>query len=175
LPDRGKGRTSTGLGLTAMMSDDSYSTIATRAAASGSLASLASAAVLAVSGRRETGSPWAALNAPSHWFWGRPALRRNEATWTYTGVGMLTHHLSAVFWALGYEWIRARRQKPTVANAIGDAAAITALAATVDLRVVPERLTPGFEHRLSQRSLLLTYVGFGAGLALAGVLAYRNR
>ncbi|HZF81750.1 MAG TPA: hypothetical protein VEZ89_18375 [Rubrivivax sp.] len=158
-----------------MTSDNSCSMIATRAATSGSLASLASAAVLAVSARLETGSPWAALNAPSHWFWGRPALRRNEATWTYTGVGMLTHHLSAVFWALGYEWLRSRRRDPTVANAIGDAAAVTALAATVDLKVVPERLTPGFEHRLSQRSLLLTYLSFGAGLALAGVLAHRNR
>ncbi|HLL17245.1 MAG TPA: hypothetical protein VK439_00540 [Rubrivivax sp.] len=158
-----------------MTSDASSLTIASRAAASGSLASLASAAVLAASARRETGSPWAALNAPSHWFWGRPALRRNEATWTYTGVGMLTHHLSAIFWAVGYEWLRSRRRNPTAANAIGDAAVVTALAATVDLKVVPERLTPGFEHRLSKPSLLMTYVGFGVGLALAGLLAERNR
>jgi len=48
------------------------------------------------------------------------------------------------------------------------------VAALVDLRLVPERLTPGFERRLSRRSLAWTYVGFGAGLALAGLLAQRR-
>jgi hypothetical protein len=34
---------------------------------------------------------------------------------------------------------------------------------------VPERLTPGFEHRLSRGSVAATYVAFGLGLALTGL------
>jgi hypothetical protein len=39
---------------------------------------------------------------------------------------------------------------------------------------VPERLTPGFERRLSNRSLVMVYAAFGAGLALAGLAALRR-
>ena len=149
--------------------------IGTRAAASGTLASVLSAAALVYGGRADTGSPWAALNAPSHWFWGREALRRDGASWRHTAIGALTHHASSVFWAVGYEWLRARQKRPHAAGAIASAAAVTALAAVVDLKVVPERLTPGFERRLSRRNLAWTYVSFGAGLALAGLLAQRRR
>ena len=34
-------------------------------------------------------------------------------------------------------------------------------------------LTPGFEHRLSKPSLVLTYALFAAGLALGGIAARR--
>jgi hypothetical protein len=141
----------------------------------GSIASLVSAVVLMRRGRAETGSRWAAINAPSHWFWGDRSLRRNGPSWRYTAVGALTHHGSSMFWALGYHWLQSRRVRPTPANAIADAAALTAVAAVVDLRLVPERLTPGFERRLSRRSLAWTYIGFGAGLALAGLWAQRAR
>ena len=46
---------------------------------------------------------------------------------------------------------------------------MTSLAAVIDLRAVPERLTPGFERRLSSGSLALVYLAFGAGLALADI------
>lgn len=57
-----------------------------------------------------------------------------------------------------------------VAGAIG----ITALAAVTDFKLVPERLTPGFEHRLSTPSLVLTYALFAAGLALGGIIAAKR-
>ena len=44
--------------------------------------------------------------------------------------------------------------------------ALSALAAWVDLAVVPPALSPGFERRLSRGSLCLVYLGFAAGLAL---------
>jgi hypothetical protein len=141
----------------------------------GSLAGAMSAAVLARRGRVETGSPWAAINAPSHLFWGGKSFRRNAASWRYTGVGALTHHVSSMFWALGYHWLQSLRKHPTPASAVLDAATVTAIAAVVDLKVVPERLTPGYERRLSRRGLAWTYVGFGIGLALAGWFAQRDR
>lgn len=145
-----------------------------RVLAGGAAAGSLSAAVLAWRGRAETGSPVAPMNAVSHWFFGREALRRDEATLDHTATGTAVHYLSALFWAVGFGALRAARRQPTAANAAVDAAAVTALAATVDLRLVPERLTPGFERRLSSGSLTLVYVAFAAGLALADI-ALRRR
>jgi hypothetical protein len=141
----------------------------------GTLASVLSALALAWRGRGDTGSTLAAVNAPSHWFWGRQALRRNDASARYTLVGTLVHHGSSVFWALLYDGLQRARRRPTPADAVADAAAVTALAALVDLKVVPERLTPGFERRLSNRSLVWVYAAFGAGLALGGWLTQTRR
>lgn len=141
-----------------------------RLLAGGAAAGTLSAAVLAWRGRAETGSRVAPLNAVSHWLWGREAIRRDDTTLDHTGVGTAIHYLSALFWGVGYEALRAARREPTPENAVTDAAAVTAVAAFVDLKVVPERLTPGFERRLSGGSLALVYMAFGVGLALADVV-----
>ena len=47
------------------------------------------------------------------------------------------------------------------------AGVVTAIAAFTDLRLVPPRLSPGFEHRLSKAGVALVYLGFACGLALA--------
>jgi hypothetical protein len=146
-------------------------------AASGSAASLLSITALALLGRRDSGSALAPLNAPSHWLFGRRALRQDGASLRYTATGLLTHQLSALFWALFYEGLlhRARPGAPSAARQLGDAALVTAAAAVVDLLVVPERLTPGFEHRLSRGSLALVYAAFGIGLACGGMWVERRR
>lgn len=127
----------------------------------GSLGSIASALALAWRSRRDTGRQFVAVNAPSQWVWGRRALRQPQHTWRYTGVGLLVHHLSSLFWASIYAaWLVRRRPSPVAAAAI-----VTALAAGVDLRAVPERLSPGFQHPLRRSSLCWVYVAFGAGLA----------
>jgi len=43
------------------------------------------------------------------------------------------------------------------------------VAAVTDFKLVPPRLTPGFEHRLSRGSGTVTYLAFGVGLALSGL------
>lgn len=56
------------------------------------------------------------------------------------------------------------------------AAVVAAGASLVDLRCTPQRLTPGFERRLTPSSLLLVYTAFGLGLVLCdSVAAYRRR
>ena len=157
------------------MDTDDVRTWVQRLSFSGSLAGLISMAALALGGRRDVGSALAPINAPSHWFWGDEALRRNGASAKYTLIGAATHNASSLFWAAFYELLRLRRRRRSAANALGDAAAITALAAVIDLKLVPERLTPGFERRLSRRSLTWVYVAFGAGLALGGAIASRDR
>jgi hypothetical protein len=145
-----------------------------RAVTDGLLAGALSAGVLLWRGRTDTGRAFAPINAISHWIWPREALRRNDPSLKHTATGAVVHYGSSVLWAAAYQWLRRRRQRPTAFNAAVDAAAVTALAATVDLALTPERFTPGFERRLSKPSLTLVYAGFAAGLALGGLLGLRR-
>lgn len=141
----------------------------------GLLGGTLSAATLMWRGRKEAGSAVAPLNAPSHWIFGDEALRSDHVTARHTLVGGATHEASAVLWGAAYEWLRTRRTRPTATNAVTDAAAIAALAAVVDFKLVPKRLTPGFEHRLGRKGLVWVYASLAAGLALGGWLALRDR
>lgn len=144
------------------------------AVVSGTLASACSILVLAWRGRTDAQAVAAPLNAPSHWLW-RRALWQNEASLRYTLTGVLVHQAASLFWALLYERMAPRHAPRDPLTAVRDAAAVTVVAAVVDLKLVPPRLTPGFEHRLKPRSLTGVYLAFGAGLALAGVLASRGK
>jgi hypothetical protein len=140
----------------------------------GSLASLFSTAVLGLAGRRQAGSAAAPLNAVSHWYWGDEALGRNDTDMTHTALGYLTHHGASVFWASLYALAaRKRPQLRTPAGVLGGAAVTGALACFVDFKMTPERLTPGFEHRLSTGALAAVYGAFVVGLA-AGAWAMRD-
>ena len=135
-------------------------------ALSGSLASLLSAAALALCGRRETGSVFAAVNAVSHWLWGDEAARRDDASLRHTLVGYVIHHCSAMFWGVLFERYAARiLDQRRVASTV---------ACFTDYQLTPHRLQPGYEMRLSRPSLLLVYGAFGIGLA-AGALWLRRR
>jgi hypothetical protein len=52
-------------------------------------------------------------------------------------------------------------------------AAATAAAAVVDLALTPQRSTPGFERRLSARSLVMVYGAFALGVAAGSFVARR--
>lgn len=140
----------------------------------GLLAGALSALVLAWRGRADVGSAAAPVNAVSHLIWPQQALQRDEPSLRHTATGGALHLASALMWSALYSWVRGRRLHPTARDAVTDAAALTALAAIVDLKMVPERLTPGFEHRLRRPSLALVYGGFAAGLALGGLLQLRR-
>jgi hypothetical protein len=137
----------------------------------GSTAGLVGSAVLLWRGLSDSGAAAAPFNAVSHWLWGRTALHRNAPSWRYTALGAATNFGASFFWAALHALLKRRTPAQAALGAIG----VSALAAVVDLRVVPERLTPGFEHRLSQRSLLLFYTAFAAGLLLGSALEQRRR
>jgi len=142
----------------------------------GSFAGFTSMAAMAWRSRVENRTPWAAVNAPSHWFWGEPALGQNGRSVRYSATGLFNHYLAAGFWALGHERFLGHPAGPKpIPILLRDAAATTAVAALVDLRLVPHRLTPGFQERLSTPSLFLVYGMFGAGLALGSWLAGLRR
>lgn len=143
-----------------------YPTPARRALAGGGAAGLASLAALALAGRRDAGSVAAPINAPSHALWGERALRRDDASLRYTGTGAAIHLASGLFWGVVHERLCGRRAARSAGGALAAAACTTAVAAAVDLLLVPERLTPGFQHRLSKPGLAFVYAAFGVGLAL---------
>ena len=144
------------------------------AVVSGSVASLGSLAVLALRGRAEAGKALGPVNAPSHWLWGDVALRRDGASLRYTAVGFIVHHLSSMFWGAMHASVFGTAPKPAAVQ-LGEAALTTAFAAWVDLRMVPRRLAPGFERRLSSPGLAGVYLVFALGLAAGHGLAARQQ
>lgn len=121
-------------------------------------------------GRREVGSAVGPINSVSHWYWDREALLRRCVDVRHTLLGYLTHHGASVFWAGLYAWALHRRpalQRPPAV--LAGSAAASAMACFVDFNLTPDRLTPGYEHRLSRPALGVVYVAFALGLA-AGTL-----
>ncbi|HEX6793385.1 MAG TPA: hypothetical protein VF304_05985 [Casimicrobiaceae bacterium] len=132
--------------------------------------------MLALAGcsKRETGSAFAGINATSHWAWGDADASRNGFTWKHTAIGALTNQAASLFWAFCFERLFASRNRRVgVPRLLGEAAAVSALACAVDYTVTPKRLTPGYELRLSKRSIAAVYVAFAGGLALGSILLHR--
>lgn len=142
-----------------------------RAMVSGSYASLGSSVALLAGGVRDTRSAIAPVNAVSHWLWKDKALRQHKASLRYSLAGYAIHHAASIFWAVFYEKLALRHGRAsTKTQVIADALTVSALACAVDMQCTPERLTPGFERKLSKKSLFVVYVAFGVGLALHALL-----
>lgn len=147
-----------------------------QAVRSGTLPSILSILVMATRGKRDAGTALGPLNAPAHWLFGKEALRADGLSWRHTLTGLVIHQGSSMLWGLLYDQlVRKQRKTKSVAGLAAGAVGLTAAAALVDLKMVPSRLTPGFEHRLSRKSLVLTYGAFAAGLAISGILLSRRR
>jgi hypothetical protein len=132
---------------------------------SGTVASIATTASLAVSGALERGDSVSPSNGPSQWLWGRRAAYARGASLRHTFVGYVIHHATAVMWATLFE--RLRRARPDATGTIAAAATTSALAYVVDYKVVPHRLQPGFDAQVSRPALGAFYVTFAAALAIA--------
>lgn len=143
-------------------------------AVTGSLASVLSAAYMALAGNRRD-QPAAPLNAVSHWFFGNRAIREGEPDPVYTTVGYVTHHLASIFWGTLYAKVwSARPEAKKPLPAIAGAVAAAGVASFVDYQLTPKRLTPGFEHRLGKPEMVNVYACFALGLAL-GTLLMKGR
>jgi len=147
----------------------SWRILARRANVSGAAASILSAIALAICGRLELRDPWAPLNGPSQWIFGTHAAHKNGLSLRYTLTGYLIHHLASLFWALTFERLRSRR------SIAAPAAATAAIACFVDYQLTPRRMTPGFERRLSRKSLGVVYAAFAIGLAAGAAMSAKSR
>lgn len=142
----------------------------------GTLAGLFSAGALALAGQRQTGSAVAPLNAESHWLWGQESLHQDSPTLRHTGTGFLTHQLATVFWATLNALARGgRRPAMALPQALLGGLATSAAAAAIDYTVVPKRLTPGFEHRLSTGAMVGVFLAMAGGIALGTMLLRDHR
>jgi hypothetical protein len=156
------------------MNNEAWRDALAEGAFTGGVAGLVSAAVLAVAGWRETGRPAAAINAESHWLWGDEALRQDRPSWRYTFTGLVTHHLATVFWATLQARVRGRALVTRrLSQDAAAGAATAATAALVDYNLVPRRLRPGFEGRLSRGATTAVFAGIAVGLMIGSVLLDR--
>ena len=150
--------------------DKSWTQAFADALCSGSVASVVTTLVLAVCGVCERAGAPGPLNGPSQWIWGRHAAYRRGFSGRYTVAGYAIHHAMSILWATLFEKFR-RRTDSRKAVVFADAAATAALACAIDFRVVPDRLSPGFQKQLSRTSLLLVYAAFSLSLAAAALAA----
>jgi hypothetical protein len=145
-----------------------------RAIATGLVAGLATTAAVAARGFRETGSGVAPINATSHVLWGDEAGKTNAVDVKHTATGLLINAGAGVFWAFVQELLLRRMKHRDRATVAATGAAVAGLAKVVDYHLIPRRLTPGWELRLSRRSVALGFVVLGVSLAVARLLQSRR-
>ena len=142
---------------------------------SGALAAAFSAAVVAIAGRRESGSAVAPINSVSHWLWGDEAAQDESVNVRHTGVGAVTNLLAGIFWGTLHAKFRPRVSGDAVVPAaIAGAVATSVVAGVVDYGLIPRRLTPGWEQRVSNASVAMALAAVAAGIAI-GTVSYASR
>lgn len=146
-----------------------------RALTSGSFAGLVTTAAISMAGERESGNAVAPINATSHVLWGDDeAGSADSVDLKHTVPGLLINTSAGVFWAFVHELLlqQVRPRDPVAAMASG--AAVAALAYVVDYHLIPRRLSPGWDLRLSRRGVALGFATLGACLAVAGLVRSRR-
>ncbi|WP_173933553.1 hypothetical protein [Chelativorans sp. Marseille-P2723] len=147
--------------------------IARHALISGALAGAASLAAVMIAARCEGRSALQPLNATSHWLHGDKAGSVRRADISHTGVGLLTHAASAMFWAVPFAVWQAGRKR-TFLEVVGDAALVSGVAALVDYGMIHRRLTPGWELAVSKQAVASAFIAMAAGLAAGSLLNQRK-
>ncbi len=139
------------------------------AARSGAVAGIATTLATSACGVLEQGNAVAPLNSVSHIVWGDEAASHDDVSWKYTATGTALNAAAVMSWAVVHELVS--DQLPSMKSPwkrLASGALVSALAFVTDYYVVPKRLTPGFEKRLSNRSLLGIYSVLALSLALGG-------
>lgn len=138
----------------------------------GAVATTTSTLALAALGAIEDKDPAAPINAITHMLFGDEDAMNAEgidAKHTLAGAGI--NAASVTMWAGVHELLFGRWSRKGPAEAIVSGAAVSALAYAVDYHVVPKRLTPGFEKKLSSRGLFTTYAVLALSFAAGALIA----
>jgi hypothetical protein len=142
-----------------------------KATQSGAIAAATVSTTVAVAGVRDSGNAVAPANATSHIAWGESAAAVESVDAKHTLVGMVLNAGACVFWATFYEkWFGRAAERGEVGTALLGGAAVAAVAYVTDYHFVPKRLTPGWEARISPRSVAAAYVVLALSLPLRGLL-----
>ena len=141
----------------------------------GAASSIVSTVALGLLGRAEGASAYAPTNAVSHWIWGDEAADHDGFSLKYTLTGYAIHHLSATFWSVLFEKLAGERlDHKDLRVTLAASAATSAIACFTDYKLTPQRLNPGYEMRLSKKSLAGVYAAFAVGLALGAIALRRD-
>ncbi len=120
---------------------------------------------VAIAGQLERGDPFDPINAVSHVVLGDKVIGRGGFRPTETTIAIATHGAAMISWGVLHEAAFGKAPAPA-SFALG---LLTAgIAAVTDFVIVPKRLTPGIEHRLSPAAMLATYAVLGLTLGLSG-------
>lgn len=151
------------------MSD--YSGLVQHTINTGIVASTATTIAASVCGALEDGQPIAPMNAVSHILWDDEAARHTEPSLQYTALGTALNAAAVTSWAAIYELCCGdRANKKDIVGAVVGGALVSAAAYITDYHIVPRRVTPGFELRLSNRSLFGIYTTLALSLAAGSLL-----
>lgn len=137
--------------------------------ATGAVASAATTVAIAGLGQLEDGNAVAPLNAVSHILWGDEAARVEGVDAQHTLTGAALNAVAIAGWAGVHELLMPREGPRRLDQALLAGAAVSAVAYVTDYHVVPRRLTPGFEKRLSNRALFGVYATLAVSLALGSL------
>ncbi|MDD5495161.1 MAG: hypothetical protein PHG36_10900 [Dehalococcoidia bacterium] len=141
-----------------------------KALVSGTIAGITTTLAQFACAKAEQVSAVAPLNAVSHIVWGDQAAGQNKPSLKYTGTGLLLNQGATVFWASLYErWFGSDAEAGEVGKAMMGGVAVAGLAYLTDYHLIPKRLTPGFEKRLSGRSLAAVFTAMALSLPLRGL------
>lgn len=157
---------------------------AKRSLFSGTVSAFASAFAASLAGKYEDTSFAAPLNAISHILWGDKAAHKDDLSIKYTLTGFVLNHAASIFWAFLYERLfgkqpgkqsatahpNAATEKSSVMKPVLGAAAVAAGAYFIDYHLIPKRITPGYEKRLSGGSLATVFIIMAIGLAARDVI-----
>lgn len=151
------------------MSD--YSGLIQHSLNTGIVASAATTLAASVCGALEDGETIAPLNAVSHIIWDDEAAEQTELSYQYTATGVALNAAAVTSWAAIHEWgFGEVADKKDIAGTFLGGALVSAAAYITDYHIVPRRLTPGFELRLSNRSLFGIYATLALSLAAGSLL-----
>jgi len=149
--------------------------IVTRTLQTAGPATAATTLAVAACGSFDDENPIAPINAVSHIAWGDEAAEQEDASLKYTLPGATLNAVAVTSWAAVYELGFGRRARQgSVSAAVAGGVATAALAYFTDYYLVPKRLTPGFEKRLSSPSMFAVYAALAASLPLASLAIGRG-
>ncbi len=149
--------------------------VARNTALPAALATAATTAAVTGLTKLNEGSGSAGINSVSHILWGDKAADQSDFSPKYTLVGGTLNSVAVSSWAAVHEMLIekmniARRPLPMLVTA----SLISGIAYVTDYHVVPERLRPGFEKKLTPRAMFAVYGVLALGLAV-GALLTRSR
>lgn len=138
--------------------------------AASTAATLTTALLTALIAKRRGDSAVAPMNAVSHIAHGEKAAHRQGLSLKYTLMGFALHHAANMVWGALHQRL-GRDSAGTASGAVARGVATAATAYLIDYHVMPRKLRPGFEKRMSKGERIAVFAVMALALPLGEFLA----